>query len=136
MKDTIGLAAMKIRTARRNSARANQNRCGTRGMRISRPASNGPPRSNGSKGRYRLDICLRRTLEGSQGAVVRGEIRICIRGRVVEVPAHGRAQGLEWVGRGPAERRARLARAGRDVLQDIPRQIEVFGQRGVGDLDE
>src|SRR2546425_7311357 len=49
---TIGLAKKKIRMARPNRPAPIQKRRGGRGMRSSRP-SNGPPRSNGSNGRYR-----------------------------------------------------------------------------------
>src|SRR5438445_12434954 len=59
MNETIGLATMKTRIASKNSATPPQKRLGICGMRISLPASNGPPRSNGSNGRYRRDIVLK-----------------------------------------------------------------------------
>src|SRR2546425_12900650 len=54
---TIGLAMKKITSASPKSPRPTQKRRGGRGIRISR-ASNGPPRSNGSKGRYRRGLLL------------------------------------------------------------------------------
>ena len=56
MNETMGLAAMKTRIASKNSATPPQKRLGICGKRISLPASNGPPRSNGSNGRYRRDM--------------------------------------------------------------------------------
>src|SRR5712692_9996369 len=123
---TIGLAMKKITSARPKSPRPTQKRRGGRGIRISR-GSNGPPRSNGSNGRYRRVIWLR-SLDGSQSAVVRAEIRVRVRGRVGEVPAHGGAQRLDWVGRGPAEERVSAPRAGGDVLRHRARLFQVFGQ--------
>src|SRR5712664_3071188 len=128
---TIGLAMKKIRSARPKSPRPTQKRRGGRGIRISR-ASNGPPRSNGSKGRYRRVICLR-SLDGSQSAVVRAEIHVRVRRRVGEVPAHSGAERLDRVGRGPAEQRAGAAGGGGDVLRHCARLFEVFGQHLIRD---
>src|SRR5260370_34493045 len=123
MKETIGLAAMKTRTARAKSATPPQKRRGIWGRRISLPGSNGPPRSKGSNGRYRLDTLSRSldgVLEGLQSAIVRREIGVRNLGRVLEVPPHGRAQRRHRVGRRPPQLRPRLTGAGGDVLRHVP----------------
>src|SRR5712664_4085743 len=123
---TIGLAMKKISSARPKSPSPTQKRRGGRGIRISR-ASNGPPRSNGSNGRYRRVICCR-SLSRLQSSVVGAEIQVRLGGRVGEVPAHGDAQRLSRVGGGPAEHDAGAARAGGDVLRHRACRFEVFGQ--------
>src|SRR5712692_569469 len=112
---TIGLAMKKISSARPKRPTPTQKRRGGRGIRISR-ASKGPPRSNGSNGRYRRVICCR-SLSRLQSAVVGAEIRVRVGRRVVEVPAHCGAQRLGRVRRGPAEPLAGAECAGGDVLR-------------------
>src|SRR6266567_181103 len=98
---TIGLARKKMSSAAMKRAAPTQKRRGGRGSRISRPSS-GPPRSKGSNGRYRRVICLR-SLDRLQGPVVGAEIRVGLGWRVGQVPAHGGAERLDGIGRGPAE---------------------------------
>src|SRR2546427_8015386 len=65
MKDTIGLAAMKMKTASAKRATPPQKRRGTWGIRNCWPGSKGPPpRSNGSNGRYRRGTPFKGDLKG------------------------------------------------------------------------
>src|SRR2546425_12761095 len=68
MKDTIGLAAMKMKTASAKRATPPQKRRGTWGIRNCWPGSKGPPpRSNGSNGRYRRGTLLTEDLTEPKG---------------------------------------------------------------------
>src|SRR5438270_5210309 len=135
MKETIGLATMKMSTARAKSATPPQNRRGTRGIRNCWPGSRGPPRSKGSKGRYRRDTVggkLRRRSDRGQGAVVGLEIGRGVGGWMVEVPPHRRAQRLEGIRRRPAEQGSSLHAACRDVLAHRARRLQVLGKPILG----
>src|SRR2546425_4728259 len=67
MKDTIGLAAMKMKTASAKRATPPQKRRGTWGIRNCWPGSKGPPpRSNGSNGRYRRGTLFTGDLTGAK----------------------------------------------------------------------
>src|SRR5260370_11226713 len=127
---TTGLAKKKISRARPNSAAPIQKRRGGRGIRSSRPSS-GPPRSNGSNGRYRRVICLR-SLDRSQSEVVGAEIRAAAGRRVGQVPAHGCLQRFGGGGRRPAQQRPGSLRARGAVLGHGSRRLEVLRQPLVG----
>src|SRR5690348_1414075 len=132
MNPTIGLAAMKIRTASPNSATPPQNRRGIWGTRISLPASNGPPRSNGSNGRYRLPT-LERTLDGRgaslrhrvQRTIVRPEVVGCVRRRIFEVPAHAGAKALGGIRGRPSKHASCFLGAGGDMLRKVAGLLQV-----------
>src|SRR6266704_4511364 len=134
ISQTTGLAKKKIRRATANSATPIQKRRGGRGIRSSRPSS-GPPRSNGSNGRYRRVICLR-SLDRSQSEVVGAEIGVAGGRRIVEVPADGCPQRLDRIRRRPAKKGSGSLRARRDVLGHGSSRLEVIGQELVGDLHQ